>query len=103
MGVGGCSGSKAEEARAQAEASKPIAVTVQFEAPATCGVRLDDIYYGLPEAQDALDEALKTMSKTRPVTIHAESKIPYRCMGPVIYYFERAGFDRIDGGGHGKN
>ncbi len=88
----------AAEARAKAEARKPIAVTVHFEAPASCGVEMGDARYPLPEAQDALDEALKKLSKTRPVAIHADTKIPYRCMGPVIYYFERAGFERIEGG-----
>lgn len=86
------------EARAQAQATKPIAVTVHFTAPTDCGVEMDNIRYPLPEAQDALDEALKSMSKSRPVAIAAPDKVPYRCMGPVIYYFERAGFERFEGG-----
>lgn len=101
LALNGCDAGKAGDAndRANADANKPILVTVNFVAPANCGVEMNNVYYGLPEAQDALDEALKSMSKSRTVAINAPTKIPYRCMGPVIYYFQRAGFDHIEGGG----
>ncbi len=75
---------------------KDLAITTTYIPPDTCLVHFEGESFILPRDSATMTAKLQDLRKSwATASIVGGPALPYRCIGGVIYFAQRAGFERI--------